>query len=204
MRTVVAGLALLGAACTGEMEDGALDGGLGGGNDAELVEGTAIPTTATETISSETHAVGDRLVVRVASDVSDSAGTVVIPAGAEIGLTISEMAPAANKGGEGELTFSVGDITINGESHDIDARVAGFAYEMKGTGVGAEEVGKTAVGGVAGAIIGRTVGGEKGTIPGAIGGAAAGAAIADYTQDRHIVIAAGNRVSLVLTGTFDG
>lgn len=190
------------AACTGEA---GMDGGPGGGNDdAMLPEGTTIAATATETISSETHAVGDRLVVRVASDVSDSSGTVVIPAGSEVALTITAMAPAANKGGEGTLTFSVGDITINGESHGLDARVAGFAYDMKGTGVGAEEVGKTAVGGIAGAVIGTAVGGDKGTVPGAIGGAAAGAAIADYTQDRHIVIAAGNQVTLELTGEFEG
>lgn len=198
-RFLIAGAALLAAACTGGM---GMDGGTGGGDDAELPEGTTIATTATETISSETHAVGDRLVVRVAGDVSDSAGAVVIPAGAEVALTISAMAPAPNKGEKGTLTFAVGDITIDGESRALDARVIGYAYDMKGTGVGAAEVGKTAAGGVAGAIIGRTVGGDKGTIPGAIGGAAAGAAIADYTQDRHIVVAAGNRVTLELTGAF--
>ncbi len=52
-----------------------------------------------------------------------------------------------------------------------------YGYEMKGTGVGGEEVAKTAAGGAAGAIIGRTVGGKKGTIAGALGGAAAGAAV---------------------------
>jgi hypothetical protein len=197
LTTVLAGAALIGA-CTAEGGNGL------GGDDAELTAGTRIATTATGTVSSETNGPGDHLVVRVARDVSDSTGTVVIPAGAEITLTIREMAPAPNKGEKGTLTFSVGDITINGETHDLDAEVVDYAYAMKGTGVGAEEVGKTAAGGVAGAIIGRTVGGEKGTIPGANWGGAAGAAIADYSQDRNIVVAAGNRVTLELTGAFDG
>lgn len=186
-------------ACTEGMGGGGL-----GGNDAELATGTQIAATTTATISSETHKAGDQVVVRVAGDVSDSSGAVVIPAGAEITLTISQIAPAPNKGEKGTLTFAVGDITINGESHPLDARVVDYGYEMKGTGVGGGEVAKTAAGGAAGAIIGRTVGGEKGTIPGAIGGAAAGAAVADYTQDRNIVVAAGNRVTLELTGSFDG
>lgn len=186
------------AACTEGMGMG------GGGHDAELVEGTRIAATATETISSATHAAGDHLTVRVTRDVADSSGTVVIPAGSEIELTIASIAPAPNKGEKGTLTFSVGDITINGERHGLDARVADYGYQMKGTGVGTDEVAKTAAGGAAGAIIGRTVGGKKGTIPGAIGGAAAGAAIADYSQDRHIVVGTGASVTLELTGSFDG
>ncbi len=193
--TLLAGALAL-AACTGGM-------GMGG-DDPELGEGTRIAATATETVSSETHKAGDNLVVRVAADVADSNGVVVIPAGAEITLTITEIAAAPNKGDKGTLTFSVGDITINGETHGLDATVLDYAYDMKGTGVGTREVAKTAAGGAAGAIIGRTVGGEKGTIPGAIGGAAAGAAIADYSQDRNIVVAAGNRVTLELRGSFDG
>jgi hypothetical protein len=193
---LVLGVGLL-AGCTEGM-------GMGGADRPELAEGTRIAATTAATISSETHAGGDRLTVRVSRDVTDSSGTVVIPAGAEVSLAIDQIAPGANKGEKGTLTFSVGDVIFDGESHGLDARVVDYSYQLKGTGVGSEEVAKTAIGGVAGAVVGRTVGGEKGTIPGAIGGAAAGAAVADYSQDRNIVVPAGSSVTLELTGSFRG
>jgi hypothetical protein len=73
---------------------------------------------------------------------------------------------------------------------------------MKGTGVGSEEVAKTAAGGAAGAIIGAVAGDKE--VIGGLAGAAVGAAVADHTQDRHIVVAAGNRIDLELTGSFEG
>lgn len=184
----------------------ACEGGMGGGmgDDPELVEGTPIAATATSAITSETNKTGDELTARVSTDVTDSSGAVVIPAGSEIRLRVASIGPGANKGDRGVLTFDVVGITIGEESHDLPARVVDYAFDMKGTGVGAEEVAKTAAGGAAGAIIGRAVGGEGKEVVGGLAGAAAGAAVADYTQDRHIVVAAGNRIDLVLTGSFDG
>ena len=181
----------------------ACEGGMGGGAaDPELVEGTRIAATAGSTISSQTNGVGDELTARVSSDVTDSSGAVVIPAGSEIRLRIASIAPGENKGDRGVLTFDVVGITIGEESHDFPARVVDYAFDMKGTGVGAEEVAKTAAGGAAGAIIGAVAGDKE--VVGAVAGAAVGAAVADRTQDRHIVVAAGNRIDLELTAKFDG
>ncbi len=181
-------------ACTG----GAMGGGAG------LPEGAVIAATFATPVASRQNHVGDKVTVTVSRDVADSAGQVVIPAGATIDLTITALEPASHKGGEGTLTFDVGDVTVGGTSHGLDAEVVDFAHEMKGTGVGAAEVGKTAVGGVAGAVIGHAVGGDKGTAVGAVGGAAAGAAVADYSQDRDIVVAKGNRITLKLTSKYSG
>jgi hypothetical protein len=195
LATILAGSLAL-AACDG----GPLGGG--GADDGELVAGTRIAATATSTVTSETNAVGDELTARVSSDVADSSGTVVIPAGSEIRLRIASIAPGPNKGDRGVLTFDVVGITVGEESHGLEARVVDYAYEMKGTGVGGAEVAKTAAGGAAGAIIGAVAGDKE--VIGGVAGAAAGAAVADYTQDRHIVVAAGNRIDLELTGEFDG
>jgi hypothetical protein len=182
------------------------EGGLGGGRaaDPELASGTRIVATAGSTVTSESNAVGDVITASVSSDVADSAGNVVIPAGSEIALRITAIAPGPNRGDRGTLTFDVQGITIAGEQHSLDARVVDYAYDMRGTGVGAEEVAKTAAGAAAGAIIGGVAGGEDKVVIGGVAGAAAGAAIADRTQDRHIVVAAGNRIELELTGEFDG
>jgi hypothetical protein len=180
------------------------EGGRGGGigSRAELVEGTRITAAATSTITSQTNTVGDELIARVSSDVADSAGVVVIPSGSEIRLRVASIAPGENKGDRGVLTFTVTGITIGEESHDLPARVIDYAFDMKGTGVGSAEVAKTAAGGAAGAIVGHAVGGKE--VIGGLAGAAVGAAVADQTQDRHIVVAAGNRIELELTGEFDG
>jgi hypothetical protein len=183
----------------------ACEGGLGGGAaDPELASGTRIVATAGSTVSSEHSAVGDVVTATVSRDVTDSAGAVVIPAGSEIALRITAIAPGPNRGDKGTLTFDVTGITIAGEQHGIDARVVDYTYDMRGTGVGGAEVAKTAAGAAAGAIIGTVVGGEDKAVIGGVAGAAAGAAIADRTQDRHIVVAAGNRIELELTGDFDG
>jgi hypothetical protein len=189
------------AALTVTACDGAGMGG-GGTDDGELVAGTRIAATATSTVTSESNSVGDELAARVSSDVSDSSGTVVIPAGSEIRLRIASIAPGPNKGDRGVLTFDVVGITVGEEAHDLDARVVDYAYEMKGTGIGTDEVAKTAAGGAAGAIVGAVAGGKE--VVGGLAGAAVGAAVADHTQDRHIVVAAGNRIDLELTGEFDG
>jgi hypothetical protein len=195
LATILAGSLAL-AACDG----GPLGGG--GADDGELVAGTRIAATATSTVTSETNTVGDELTARVSSDVADSSGTVVIPAGSEIRLRITSIAPGPNKGDRGVLTFDVVGITVGEETQGLDARVVDYDYEMKGTGIGGAEVAKTAAGGAAGAIIGGVAGGKE--VVGGLAGAAAGAAVADYTQDRHIVVAAGNRIDLELTGEFDG
>jgi hypothetical protein len=181
------------------------EGGIGGGGgDADPVatEGTTIAATVTETVTSETNKVGDQVRVRVSRDVTDSAGRVVIPAGSEITLSIGQIAAGPNRGDQGALEFEVENITIGGETHDLNASVTDFGYEMKGRGIGAAEVAKTGAGAAAGAIVGRVVGGEDKTAIGAVGGAAVGAAIADHSADRDIVVAAGSSVTLVLNGNF--
>lgn len=179
------------------------DGGLGGGvADHELVAGTRIAASVTSTVTSESNKVGDEVTARVSADVADSSGTVVIPAGSEIRLRIASIAPGNNKGDRGVLTFDVLGLTVGEETHSIDARVVDYAFAMKGTGVGSEEVAKTAAGAAAGAIVGHVAGDKE--VIGGLAGAAVGAAVADYTQDRQIVVAAGNRIELELTGSFDG
>ncbi len=176
----------------------------GGMAQRELPKGTRIAAVFTEPVSSQGNKAGDQVTVRVTADVSDSAGHVVIPAGSTIGLTIASIAAAPNKSAEGTLTFDVGDVTINGESHGIDAEVVRFDHALKGRGITEREIGKTAVGAVAGAIVGDQVDNKNGAVVGAIGGAAAGAAVADQTQDRDIVVATGNSITLELSGAFDG
>ncbi len=168
-----------------------------------LASGVTLSTTTLDSIHSRYNKPGDLIRTRVASDVKDSEGRVVIPAGSVVTLAVLEIAPAANKGATPTLVLSARNVEINGLVYRMTARVTDIQSELKSRGVGASEVAKTGGGAVVGGILGRVIGGGKtGTIIGAVGGAAAGAAVANETVDRDIVVRQGNTATIVLRDDF--
>ena len=165
-----------------------------------LPAGTLIEGTLDRTISSKTNRVGDRVTVRVANDLKDAAGLVVVPAGSTVDLTVTAIEPARDKSqAAGKLTLAVTGITVRGVSHPIQADVSSVITSMKGGGVGSGEAAKVGAGAVIGGIAGRVIGGDKtGTIIGAVVGAAAGAAVAVETANRDVVVQAGSTVGITL------
>ncbi len=164
--------------------------------------GTSIATTAMQEISSDDHKVGDIVNVRVSNDVLGANGRVAIPAGSVISLSIVAIADAENRGERGTLVMSARNVSINGSTYSLNARASDYTYKMSAGKIGAEQVATTGAGAVAGAVIGRVIGGKTGTAVGAVGGAAAGAAVAAKKADRHIVVEAGNSVTLTLREDF--
>lgn len=169
---------------------------------AVLASGTAIQTTVMDSVHSRYNNVGDPIRLRVARDYTDGSGKVVIPAGAVITMSITDIKPAANRDAAGTLVLSARSVMINGESHPITARSTDFEYELHARGIGSGEVAKTGAGAVVGGILGRVIGGKKGTVVGAIGGAAAGAAVASSTADRDIIVHAGKAMTITLRDDF--
>lgn len=167
---------------------------------ATLASGTLIEGTLDRTITSKSSKVGDRVTVRVANDVRNSSGVVVVPAGSTVDLTVTSIEPARDKSQAfGKLTLAVTGITVRGESHPIQADVSSVVTSMKGGGIGTGEAAKVGAGAVIGGIAGRVIGGDKtGTIIGAVVGAAAGAAVAVETANRDVVVAAGSTVGITL------
>ena len=167
---------------------------------ATLASGTVIEGTLDRTISSKTNKVGDRVTVRVANDVKNGSGVVVVPAGSTVDLTVTSIEPARDKSqAAGKLTLAVTGITVRGQSHPIQADVSSVQTSMKSGGVGTSEAAKVGAGAVIGGIAGRVIGGDKtGTIIGAVVGAAAGAAVAVETANRDVVVAAGSTVGITL------
>lgn len=164
--------------------------------------GTSIATTAMQEISSDDHKVGDIVNVRVSNDVLGANGRVSIPAGSVISLSIVAIADAENRGERGTLVMSARNVSINGTTYSMNARASDYTYKMSAGKIGAEQIATTGAGAVAGAVIGRVIGGKTGTAVGAVGGAAAGAAVAAKKADRHIVVEAGNSVTLTLREDF--
>jgi len=167
-----------------------------------LGSGTRIDATTQRTISSRHDKAGETFTASVASDVKDQRGRVVIPAGSTLNLTITELQPANDKGkADGRITILVSSISVGGQTYPVSAGITSMAHTLKGRGVGATEVEKTAAGVVIGGVAGRIIGGNtKGTIIGAVVGGAAGAVVADQTANRDVVVAAGTPMVIALNG----
>ncbi len=170
-----------------------------------LAAGTSFSATAIDSISSRHNKVGQTMTVRVASDVANDAGRVVIPAGSVVTLRIAAIAPSENKSDNtGTLTLVPVSVAIGGSSYDLTGRVTSVASTLKGRGVTAGDAAKVGAGAAAGAAAGQVIGKKTApTIIGAVVGAAAGAAIASNTADRDVVVAPGANVVIELTETFE-
>lgn len=168
-----------------------------------LSTGTDLALTTRLEITSRTNKAGDTLTATVAADVDDAEGRTVLPSGAVVTFRILEIKPAENRGGQGTLVLQTVSVRIDGESYPVKAEVTSLQSELKGRGVTAGDAAKVGAGAAAGAILGRILGKKAaGTVVGGVAGAAAGTAVAIQTADQDIVVPAGSRIGLRLTGDF--
>jgi hypothetical protein len=167
-----------------------------------LQSGTQIEATTQRTISSRTDKAGQTFTARVSSDVKDGLGRMVIPAGATLNLTITQLQSATDKSkADGKITVLVSSVTVGSMTYPLSAGITSMAHSLKGRGVGESEVEKTAAGVILGGIAGRIIGGDaNGTVIGAVVGGAAGAAVAVETANRDVVVAAGTPIVVTLNG----
>lgn len=166
-----------------------------------LAAGTSIQANTTSQISSRNNKAGETLTATVASDVTDSRGRVVIPAGSIVKMTISQIQPAENKSAQdGKIVLMPSTIEVGGKSYTLNASIESVEHTLQGRGVTAGDAAKVGVGAAAGAIAGRVLSGNKsGAIIGGVVGAAVGTGVAIETADRDVVVPAGAKVVLKLT-----
>jgi hypothetical protein len=169
-----------------------------------LASGATLSATADREISSKTDKPGQTFTATVASDVKDASGTVVIPAGSKVNLTVTEIHESENKGDKtGKLTLTPNSVEIGGTSYSLDASAVALDRTLRDRKTNAGDVAKVGAGTAAGAIVGRVIGGNtKGAVIGGIIGGAIGTQRAVETQDRDVVVPAGSRVELTLNGEF--
>ena len=170
---------------------------------ATLAAGTTIEAAATSSITSRTNKAGETFTAKIGEAIRSADGRVVIPAGADVTLSIVALKPAPNKAAkDGTIQLKAVSVAINGESRPIDAEVTYVQHTLKARGVTGSEAAKVGVGAAAGAIIGKVVGGGTGAAVGAVTGAAAGTAVAVETADRDVVVPVGGTIRLVLRSEF--
>jgi hypothetical protein len=162
-------------------------------------------TAATTTeIRSNKNKVGDTVTAKIANDVKDNAGNVVIPAGSEIVLKVTAIHESENKSDKtGTLTLQPTAVSINGQSYPLSAKIDSVGTQLAGRKTGAGDIAKVGAGAGIGAVVGRVLGGStKGAVIGGVIGGAVGAQRAVETKDRDVVLPEGTSVTLVLDQSF--
>ena len=169
-----------------------------------LAAGESFAASTSSPISSATNKVGETVTAKVANDVKDGSGRVVIPAGSVVTLQISAIKPSDSKSdNSGTLTLAATSVSINGTDYDLSGGVSGLDTHLEGRKVDANDAAKVGAGAAAGAIVGRVLGGSgKGAVIGGVVGGAVGAQRAVETKDRDVVLPAGSSVTVTLTDTF--
>jgi hypothetical protein len=148
-------------------------------------------------VCSNTLQTGERLSTTLAAPLSAS-NDLAIPAGARVGLVVTESRSQDGNRGTPVLTFDVRSITYGGESYDVQGSVATEAVVTERAGGDGRKV---ALGAAAGAVIGNVIGGgsrAQRTVVGAAAGGAAGAAAAAMTGDRHACLPEGSSLTVRL------
>jgi hypothetical protein len=166
-----------------------------------VAAGTVLATSIDAEINSKVNKAGESVTTTVKSDIADASGRVLIPAGAKISLTISEIHESENKGDKtGKLTLTPQTVEINGQSYAVAGSVVALDRYLKDRPTNAGDVAKVGAGTAIGAVAGRVIGGNtKGAVIGGIIGGAVGTQRAIQTQDRDVVVPAGSRVQLTLS-----
>ena len=171
---------------------------------ASLAAGTSLTAATTAEIRSNKNKVGDTVMAKIANDVKDNSGHVVIPAGSEVALKVTAIKESENKSDStGTLTLQPTSVTINGQSYPIAARIDHVGSKLEGRKTSAGDIAKVGGGAAAGAILGRVIGGSaKGAVIGGVIGGAVGTQRAVETKDRDVVVPAGTSVTLILDESF--
>ena len=162
-----------------------------------ISSGTSISVTSGDKVCSNAAAVGDRLTATTNSVIGGTNG-VSIPAGARVGLVVTESKTSSRQGDEAKLTFDVRSVTFGGETYTMAGSVSTDAVVTERKGGDGKKV---AIGAAAGAVIGNIIGGgsrAQRTVVGAAAGGAAGAVAAAVTGDRFACLPAGAALTVNL------
>ena len=155
----------------------------GGGAVGSIAAGSTLTVTPTAQICTNTNKVGDKVTATVQNAVTGSNGA-VIPAGAVVTLTVTELKRSENANDPIKMEFAVNSVSFGGKQYALDATVESAQVDRVRNQPKSKDAQKVAIGAAAGAIAGQILGkNTKSTIIGGAAGAAAGAAAAAATAN---------------------
>jgi hypothetical protein len=155
-----------------------------------LPAGAKILVVTDQSVSSKTAKIGQTISGTVSQNVT-SGGTVVIPKGSEVKLTVSGVQASGRLSTPAKLYLRLRTVTVGGKTYTIATSSAGRTLGGKGK----RDAGFIGGGAAGGAIIGALAGGGKGAAIGAAAGAGAGTAGAAATGKKDIEFPAETRLS---------
>jgi len=154
--------------------------------------GTVLTIRTNQALSTKTAKVGAAFTGSIMTPITLE-GVMAIPAGSDVGGTVTEAKKAGKFKGGATLALSLHSVTVKGHAYNIVTVL--FGQESQGKGK------RTAVmvggGAGAGAAIGGLAGGGKGAAIGALAGAAAGT-VGAMTGNRDIELPAESALSFKL------
>ena len=155
----------------------------GGGSVGSIAAGTTLSLSPTTTVCTNTNKVGDKFTATVQDAVTGSNGA-VIPAGATVTLTVTNLKRSENANDKIVMEFAVNSVTFGGKTYALDANVESASVDRVRNQPKSKDAQKVAIGAAAGAIAGQILGkNTKSTVIGGAVGAAAGAATAAATAN---------------------
>ncbi|HKC41944.1 MAG TPA: hypothetical protein VKC15_20535 [Gemmatimonadales bacterium] len=138
--------------------------------------GTRLDLTLSAELSSRKNKAGDTFTAKLATDIRDASGKVVIETGSTVNGTIAEVKPAPNRRTPGTLTLALTTIETNGTTLPIRATIDSVQTEYA----------------AAGAVVGQTLSkSTKGTVIGAV--------VTAETKDLDIVLPVGSHILATIT-----
>jgi hypothetical protein len=167
-----------------------------------LSAGTKFTATARDSITSTKYKAGDVLTLKVPTDVTNDAGTVVIPAGSSLKARVAEIKWSENKSDKGKLRLEPTSVVIADTPYDVSGNIGNPAFAYKKRGSVAGDIAKPAAGAAAGAVVGGLLGKGTGAVIGGVVGGAVGTQRMVETKDRDIVVPPGGEFSVELTSEF--
>ena len=162
--------------------------------------GTRIDMTINNELSSRKNKAGDTFTAKIANDVRDPSGNVVIDAGSTVNGLVIAVKPAPNRRTPGTLTLALSTVEASGKTYPISATIDEVATERRNQPINGSDAAKVAVGAAAGAAVGQVLSkNTKGTVIGAVVGGMAGAGYAAETKDVDIVLPSGAHILVTVS-----
>lgn len=159
--------------------------------------GTTMTFYVTDTVSTETHDVGDTFTAELSSNVTDVSGGQVLTEGTPARMAVTQ---STTRDGQSLLAFRLESIQVDGEWVPVTAEVTEADVQADDPSSGAETAAKIGVGTAAGALIGQILGGDtESTLGGAGVGAAIGTVVALTTRGGSATLTPGSSVTVELT-----
>jgi type IV secretion system protein VirB10 len=162
-----------------------------------LIAGTDFVTALQNTVDTGRNHAGDKIALRTLEAVRVNEMTVV-PAGATINGEVTHIDPAGRIAGGAELTLRFTELVLpNGNSYAISVA----PIRLHGKGDAKESAIEIGGGAVAGGVVGGILGGSDDIVKGAAVGAVVGTGVAVATKGDQIVLPAGQKLRVTLSGS---